>query len=318
MNYKGQEFKHVPVLLQEVVKYLQPQPGKVVIDCTAGGGGHSRELLTHVLPGGKLIAFDQDMDAIEAAGNRLQALGKENYILIHSSFINLRSELKKIGVSSADCILFDLGVSSYQLDQGERGFSYQYDAPLDMRMDRRGATTAFDLVNNESEKELTRIIKDYGEERWAKRIAEFIIAERTNGPLETTGQLVDVIKKAIPHKVRREGPHPAKRTFQALRIAVNKELDILKDALIQAIDVLNPGGRLAVITFHSLEDRITKNVFQEKAQGCICPKDFPVCVCKRKPSVKILTTKPILPGEEELKSNPRSRSAKLRVVKKLA
>lgn len=317
MTCKEQEFKHVPVLLQEVLSHLQPQPGEVVIDCTAGGGGHSKALLSRVLPGGKLIAFDQDTAAIKAADNKLQELGRENYTLIHSSFSDLSKELNKKGISSADCILFDLGVSSYQLDQGERGFSYQYDAPLDMRMDRRKKRTAFDLVNYDSEIELNRIIKEYGEERWAKRIAEFIVAERNEGPLQTTGQLVDVIKKAIPHKVRREGPHPAKRTFQALRIAVNEELDILANALSQAIELLSPEGRLGVITFHSLEDRITKNLFQEKAQGCTCPKDFPVCICNSKPSIKILTKKPILPGEEELRGNSRSRSAKLRVVKKI-
>jgi len=315
---QAMRFEHKPVLLQEVVAFLNPQPGQVLVDCTLGGGGHSRELLGRILPGGLLIGLDQDMEAVKAAREVLKPLGEDNFIILNTNFVNLNKALQEISVKKVDGILFDLGVSSYQLDQAGRGFSYRQDAPLDMRMDRTAGLTAYDLVNSLSADELARIIRDYGEERWAKRIARFIVKERESGPLETTGRMVEVIKKAIPSAARQEGPHPAKRTFQALRIAVNRELEILEASLEQGIELLKDGGRLAVITFHSLEDRIAKNVFQKNARGCTCPKDLPVCVCTRKPLVKIVTTKPVLAGEVELADNPRSRSAKLRVVEKIA
>jgi len=310
-------FEHKPVLLAEVLAYLNPQPQKVIVDCTLGGGGHSSALLEKILPGGRLIALDQDRDAIAAAQKILKPFGTENFTIIHGNFVNLRYFLQQAGIAEVDAVLYDLGVSSYQLDEGERGFSYRQDALLDMRMDRTAPFSAADLVNQKSAAELSRIIFEYGEERWAKRIAEFIVQERENGPITTTGQLTEIIKKAIPKGARKEGPHPAKRTFQALRIAVNRELEILEQSLEDGADFLKPGGRAAVITFHSLEDRIVKRTFQRMAQGCICPKDLPVCVCGRRPRVKILTGKPVLPGEEELTDNPRARSAKLRVAEKL-
>lgn len=311
-------FRHKSVFLREVLDYLNPLPGKVMIDCTLGGGGHSKALLDRILPGGKLLALDQDLEAIEAASKVLYPLGESNYKIFHSNFKELESVLKQTSYKKVDGILYDLGVSSYQLDQGERGFSYRYDAPLDMRMDRTAdKKSAYELINEADLVELTTIIRDYGEEKWAKRIAFFIIEERKKGSINTTEQLVDIIKKAIPSNARREGPHPAKRTFQALRIAVNKELEILAPALKKGIEILKPGGRIAVITFHSLEDRIAKNVFKEAAQGCICPKDLPVCICKQKPLIKILTKKPLIPSSEEIVENPRARSAKLRVAEKV-
>lgn len=312
------KFEHTPVLLKEVLAYLNPQPGFVIVDGTVGGGGHSKEILHRILPGGKLIAFDQDQEALKAARKVLEPFGNEHFQLIHSNFINIKGILTELDFKGVDGILFDLGVSSYQLDQGERGFSYQHDALLDMRMDRRQAFSAYELVNNASLKELTDIIYEYGEERWAKRIALFITKERAIKPIQTTGQLVEVIKKAVPQGARREGPHPAKRTFQALRIAVNRELEILEQSILQGVEQLKPGGRMAIITFHSLEDRITKQVFQKLAKGCICPKELPQCICQKKPIVRILTGKPVQPGQEELKDNPRSRSAKLRVIEKVA
>jgi len=309
-------FQHTPVLLQEVITYLRPQPGMVIVDCTLGGGGHSRALLEKILPGGKLIALDQDVEAIEAANQVLKPLGEDNYIIFHVNFQELGTVLRKTPYEQVDGVLFDLGVSSYQLDEGERGFSYQQDALLDMRMDRSIDLSAYDLVNRASPEELTRIIREYGEERWAKRIALFIASEREKVAIKTTGQLVEIIKKAIPVGARREGPHPAKRTFQALRIAVNKELEILGPALKQGLDILKPGGRMAVITFHSLEDRLAKNVFKDAARGCICPKDLPVCICNHQSKIKILTGKPVSPSEKEKTENPRARSAKLRVAQK--
>ena len=313
---EAQPFAHKPVLLREVLALLDPRPGQILMDCTLGGGGHSREILTMILPGGRLIGLDQDEEAVRAARETLKPFGENNFVIFHTNFINLKSSLQQIAVSKVDGILFDLGVSSYQLDQADRGFSYQQDAPLDMRMDRTAELTAYDLVNSASAEELTRIIGAYGEERWAKRIAGFIADERVREPIKTTGQLVGLIKKAIPSRARQEGPHPAKRTFQALRIAVNRELELLAESLEQGIDVLRPGGRMAVITFHSLEDRIVKQVFQRNAKGCTCPKDLPVCVCGGKPLVRIITAKPVLPGAAELENNPRARSAKLRVLEK--
>ena len=313
---EAKPFVHKPVLLREVLAFLDPQPGQVLVDCTLGGGGHGRELLEKVLPGGILVGLDQDREAVKAAREVLKPLGENNFIILNTNFVNLKEALRQIGIEKVDGILFDLGVSSYQLDEARRGFSYQLDAPLDMRMDPTSRLTAYDLVNTASVDELARVIKDYGEERWAKRIAQFIAEERKREPVKTTGKLVDIIKRAIPSGARREGPHPAKRTFQALRIAVNRELEILESSLEQGIELLKAGGRLAVITFHSLEDRIVKNVFQKNAGACTCPKNLPVCVCKRRPLVKIVTAKPVLPREDELADNPRSRSAKLRVVEK--
>ncbi|MDX9871657.1 MAG: 16S rRNA (cytosine(1402)-N(4))-methyltransferase RsmH [Clostridia bacterium] len=313
---KEATFSHVPVMLEEVLTYLHPQPGQLMIDCTAGGGGHSKALLKKLLPGGQLIALDQDKDAVMAAKQALEPLGAENFTVIRTNFTHLQESVRTVTDRFADGILFDLGVSSYQLDNIKRGFSYQQDAPLDMRMDTTAGFSAADLLNRASAEELTRIIAEYGEERWAKRIAQFIVEERSREPLATTGQLVEIIKKAVPKGARREGPHPAKRTFQAIRIAVNRELEILDEAMEQAVSILRPGGRLAVITFHSLEDRMIKEFFRKQAQGCTCPKEFPVCVCNNKPAVKIVTAKPVLPTEREVESNPRSRSAKLRVVEK--
>ncbi|HQD53715.1 MAG TPA: 16S rRNA (cytosine(1402)-N(4))-methyltransferase RsmH [Peptococcaceae bacterium] len=310
-------FAHKPVLLQEVLEFLQPKPGMVFVDGTLGGGGHSKAILEKILPGGKLLAFDQDLDAINAAKQVLTPLGEENFQLFHRNFRDMAQALSQTAYEKVDGILLDLGVSSYQLDQKERGFSYQYDAPLDMRMDRTQDFDAAELVNKAGLEELARIIRDYGEEKWAKRIASFIVEERQRNPLRTTGQLVEVIKKAIPNSARREGPHPSKRTFQALRIAVNRELEILPPALEDALGLLKPGGRMAVITFHSLEDRLVKTAFRKAAQGCVCPKDFPMCVCQQKPRVKIITGKPVVPTTEEIADNPRARSAKLRVVEKV-
>lgn len=310
-------FQHIPVLLDEVIRLLDLKPGKRIVDGTAGGGGHSKEILQRIIPGGKLIAFDQDLEAIRAATEKLLPLGNDNFTVIHSNFVNLKEVLEELGFSKVDGILLDLGVSSYQLDEAERGFSYQHDAPLDMRMNRTQKKSAYELVNMATTTELNRIIWDYGEERWAKRIVEFIIKERQESPIKTTGQLVEVIKKAIPSGARQDGPHPARRTFQALRIAVNNELEILEKAITDGVDVLATGGVMAVITFHSLEDRIVKQVFQHLAKGCICPPDLPKCSCGRLSQVKILTGKPISPSETELTMNPRSRSSKLRGVRKL-
>lgn len=310
-------FLHIPVLLDEVIKLMNCKPGQVIVDGTVGGGGHSREILPRILPGGRLIALDQDLEAVRAARQRLLPFGESNFQVIHSNFSDLKDVLSKLAITAVDGILLDLGVSSYQLDQAERGFSYQHEAPLDMRMNREQQFSAYELVNLAPAQELNRIIWDYGEERWAKRIAEFIVQARLAQPIRTTGQLVEIIKKAIPSGARQEGPHPAKRTFQAFRIAVNKELEILEKALEDGVQVLNPEGVLAVITFHSLEDRIVKQVFRRLAMGCSCPPDLPKCICGKKPQVKILTQKPILPGEKELTANPRSRSAKLRGVRKM-
>ncbi len=307
-------FQHQPVLLQEVINYLNPVPGMVILDCTLGGGGHAQALLSRILPGGCLIGLDQDQAALEAADRRLALLGKANYQIVHANFKDLDQVLLSRQV---DGILFDLGVSSYQLDQKERGFSYQEDVPLDMRMDQTTTLKAFDLVNEGSLQELTKIIGEYGEEKWAKRIASFIVQARKKKSLHTTGQLVKIIKQAIPSGARRQGPHPAKRTFQALRIAVNQELDVLVPALEKGLQVLKPAGRMVVITFHSLEDRLVKRVFQKWAKDCTCPADFPVCVCENRPQVKILTKKPVIPSVEEIEKNPRARSAKLRAVEKL-
>lgn len=310
-------FQHVPVLLNEVINLLQPRPGQVFVDGTAGGGGHSLEILKRILPGGRLIALDQDMDAVRAARERLLPLGEHNFQVVHRNFAEIKDVLCEQQVTEVDGILLDLGVSSFQLDQAERGFSYQQDAPLDMRMDQSRRFSAYDLVNKASPSELVKILREFGEERWAKRIVEFLIAERQVRTIKTTGQLVEIIKRAIPKGARQDGSHPAKRTFQALRIAVNNELEVLPAALRDGISVLKPGGVMAIITFHSLEDRIVKQTFRDLARGCTCPPDLPQCTCGVKGQVKHLTVKPILPGESELLNNPRSRSAKLRGVRKI-
>ena len=282
----------------------------IYVDLTLGGGGHSAEILRS---GASLIGIDKDEDAIKAARERLLKIS-DKFTLVKSDFKNIKTVLSGLKIPKVDGIIADLGVSSYQLDTPERGFSYMHDAPLDMRMDRNSDVSACDVVNSYSEKELERIIKDYGEERWAKRIAAFIAEKRKVQRIETTAELVAVIKAAIPKGARQDGPHPAKRTFQAIRIEVNSELDILEKTVKDAADVLKRGGRMGFITFHSLEDRIIKNTYLSLAKGCTCPPGFPVCVCKGEPRLKIITRKPIVPCAEELKKNPRSRSAKLRIA----
>lgn len=289
------------------------------MDCTLGGAGHSEAILKNLqgtAPGGMLVALDQDPAALRAAEKRL-APYKDRVILVRSNFMKLADVLDSLGIKAIDGVLFDLGTSSHQLDNPARGFSYQHDAALDMRMDPGQALTAKDLVNNLAEEELTKIIKDFGEERWASRIASFIREERRLRPIETTGQLVEIIKKAIPAGARRQGPHPAKRTFQALRIAVNRELEILESAVCSAVQALRPGGRICVITFHSLEDRIIKDLYRRLASPCTCPREFPVCACGGRSTLKIISSRPIVPSQEELENNPRARSAKLRVAEKI-
>jgi len=307
-------FAHVSVLLVEAVKLLKIKKDGIYIDCTLGGGGHSEEILKHLGESGRLFSFDQDEYAIANAKNKFTGIA--NIILIHDNFVNLGPRLLNYGIESVDGILYDLGVSSPQLDMGERGFSYQQDAPLDMRMNVDNSLTARQAVNHLAEEELAKIFWEYGEERWAKRVAEFLVEHRSAKPVETTAELVTIIKKAIPKGARREGPHPAKRIFQALRIYVNNELGNLKDSLEQSLDLLKPAGRISIITFHSLEDRIVKQFIKEKTLGCICPRMIPICVCGQKPVVKNLTKKPLEPTPEELTHNPRARSAKLRGCEK--
>ncbi len=306
------EFKYISVLAEEVIKGLNIKPGALYIDGTLGCGGHSLKILE---AGGRLLAVDRDEDALAAASERLSSYN--NKTLVHGNFKDIKQILAEQGETGADGILLDLGVSSYQLDNGGRGFSYNYDAPLDMRMDRTDSLTAYDVVNGYTEEELFRVIRDYGEERWAKRIASFIINERKLSPIKTTFELNTVIKKAIPKAARQDGGHPSKRTFQAIRIEVNNELNILEKAVEDMADVLNPGGRLCIITFHSLEDRIVKTTFKRLNNPCTCPREFPVCVCGKKPVIKIITKKPVTAGENELKDNNRAHSAKLRIAEKL-
>lgn len=309
------EFKHVSVLLNECIDGLDIKPDGIYVDCTLGGAGHSLEILKRLSEKGLLIGIDQDTDALKAAGERLKDYN--NKILVHNNFYNIKSILDELKIDKVDGILADLGVSSYQLDNPERGFSYMHDAKLDMRMDRDNSFSAYNVVNDYSEEELARIIKEYGEEKFAKRIANFIVKERQNKKIETTFELVEIIKKAIPAKARREGPHPAKRTFQAIRIEVNGELRIIEQMIRDGVDKLNRGGRIDIITFHSLEDRIVKNTYKNLENPCTCPKDFPICVCHKIPKVKVVTRKPIEASNEELEYNPRSRSAKLRIAEKL-
>ena len=309
------EFSHRSVLLWECIEALNIRPDGVYLDGTLGGAGHSLEICRN-LTTGRLIGVDRDPVALEAATKRLQShLGKVT--LVHDNFENIASILERLGLDGVDGILLDLGVSSPQLDDGARGFSYMADAPLDMRMDRSQALTAYDVVNNWPRAELKKILFEYGEERYAPQIAAAIDRVRQDHPIETTLELVDVIRGAMPDKALREKQHPAKRSFQAIRIAVNDELGAVREAMEKAIDCLNPAGRLAVITFHSLEDRIVKAAFNQAAQGCTCPKDFPVCVCGKKPKVRLTPRKPILPSDEEIGENPRARSAKLRVCEKI-
>jgi 16S rRNA (cytosine1402-N4)-methyltransferase len=311
------DFNHRPVLLDECMESLNIKSDGIYIDGTLGGAGHSLEIIKK-LDKGTLVGIDQDDFALEVSGERLRKeQGNAGLILIKGNFRNIPQLLKSHGIEGADGILLDIGVSSHQLDEAERGFSYMQDSPLDMRMDRTGKLDAAMIVNTYDEKTIKDILREYGEENWAARIASFIIKARVERRIETTGQLVEIIKAAIPAQARREGPHPAKRTFQALRIAVNDELGALKEGLGNAVQVLKPGGRLSVITFHSLEDRIVKNEFHTKEKPCTCPPSFPVCICGKKPELKVLTRKPILPSETELAQNPRSRSAKLRTAQKV-
>ena len=309
------EFKHFSVMLNETVDGLDIKDGGIYVDGTMGGGGHSYEILSRN-NSISLIGIDQDKEAIAAAGKRLEPFCGR-FKTVNDNFSNIKAILKELDIAGIDGAVLDLGVSSYQLDNKERGFSYMQDAPLDMRMNRDGELSAYDVVNGYSTEELTHIFYEYGEENWSKRIAEFIDERRKKSPVKTTGELVEIIKAAIPQKARIKGSHPAKRVFQAIRIEVNGEIRILKDAVGDFLDVLNPGGRLSVITFHSLEDRIVKNVFSERAKGCTCPPEFPVCVCGKKADIKVITRKPILPSAEELSENSRSKSAKLRIAEKI-
>ena len=309
------EFNHIPVLYESVIEGLDIKPDGIYVDGTLGGGGHSSGICKS-LEGGMLIGIDRDADALDAASKRLDEYKCEKHF-VHSNYSEIKFVLNELGIEKIDGALLDLGVSSFQLDNSSRGFSYQNDAPLDMRMDRSERTTAKDIVNEYSQKELARIIKEYGEERWAARIAEFICEYRKEKDIETTFELVDIIKRAIPAAARREGPHPAKRTFQAIRIEVNQELEHLRNCLDDFIDVLAPGGRLCVISFHSLEDRIVKETFQKHINPCTCPPEFPVCTCGKKADVKKINSKVHEADAAELLNNPRARSAKLRIIEKL-
>jgi len=308
-------FHHITVLLNEAVEGLNLKPDGTYVDCTLGGAGHSSLIASKLGQGGRLIAIDQDDTALANARERL-APYMDRVTLVKSNFRHLKQVVEEQGLTGVDGVLFDLGVSSPQLDEGERGFSYNADAPLDMRMDQQSPITAYDVVNEWDEEEIANLIWEYGEEKFSRRIARQITLHREKSPIRTTGELVEIIKEAIPAAARRTGPHPAKRTFQAIRIAVNDELNAFREAVVDAIDLLNPGGRVSVITFHSLEDRICKQVFQEYAKGCTCPPSFPICTCGKQPVVNIVTRKPIVPGEAELAANPRARSAKLRVAEK--
>ena len=311
------EFNHYSVLLNETIENLNIKPDGIYVDGTLGGGGHAYQVASRLSEKGRLIGIDQDADAIAAAGERLKEFG-DKITIIRSNYANMKEELHRIGVEKVDGIVLDLGVSSFQLDTPERGFTYRDEnAPLDMRMDDRQSLTAKDIVNGYSEMDLYRIIRDYGEDKFAKNIAKHIVQERAKKPIETTGELTEIIRASIPMKVQVTGGHPAKRTFQAIRIELNKELEVLRNNLDDMIDLLNPGGRICIITFHSLEDRIVKTNFKRNENPCTCPSDFPVCVCGKKSKGKVVTRKPILPSEEELEVNSRSKSAKLRVFERV-
>ena len=309
------EFQHKSVLLEETIEGLHIRPDGTYVDGTLGGGGHAYEIAKRLGDKGSIIGIDQDAAAIEAAGIRLKDFG-EKVTIVRSNYCEMKSQLQKLGIDRVDGIILDLGVSSYQLDTAERGFSYREDAPLDMRMDTRQERTARDIVNDYSEMELYRVIRDYGEDKFAKNIAKHIVAARSKAPIETTGQLSGIIRQSIPMKYQKMSGHPAKRTFQAIRIELNRELDVLKDSLDDMIDLLNPGGRLCIITFQSLEDRIVKSAFRKNEHPCTCPPDFPVCVCGKVSKGKVITRKPILPTKEEQEYNSRSKSAKLRIFER--
>lgn len=310
-------FSHTSVLLYETVDSLNIRPDGIYVDGTLGGGGHASLVLSRLGERGRLIGLDQDADAIAAAAERLKCYG-ERATVIRTNYENIKEALASLGISKVDGIYLDLGVSSYQLDTAERGFTYREDdAPLDMRMDQRRTETAKDIVNGYSEMELYRIIRDYGEDRFAKNIAKHIVKARQEKEIETAGELTEIIKAAIPAKIRATGGHPAKRTFQAIRIELNRELQVLENSIDTMIELLNPGGRLSIITFHSLEDRIVKNRFRMNENPCTCPPEFPVCMCGRKSRGRVVTRKPILPSDEELSANKRSKSAKLRVFEKV-
>ncbi|MDF2881755.1 MAG: rsmH [Clostridiaceae bacterium] len=307
-------FKHISVLLNETIDSLDIKPDGIYVDCTLGGGGHSTEILKRLSPQGRLIGIDQDNDALKAASEKLKEFRNVTYV--HNNFYNIDDILEGLSINEVDGILMDLGVSSYQLDEASRGFSYMSEAPLDMRMDRSKSFSAYDVVNSYSEQELFKVIIEYGEDSFARKIARSIVKKREDKPIETTKELVEVIDRAIPNKFKKKG-HPAKKTFQAIRIEVNKELDILDKAINDSVNRLKKGGRLSIITFHSLEDRIVKNKFKLLQDPCTCPPDFPVCVCGKKPVIKIITRKPIEPTDEEKEVNSRSKSAKLRVCEKI-
>lgn len=308
-------FEHKSVLLGETVEGLSIKPDGIYVDGTLGGGGHAYEVCRRLNNSGSFIGIDQDAAAIEAAGARLLGFG-ERVTIIRSNYCDMKSRLQKIGIDKVDGIMLDLGVSSYQLDTAERGFSYRIDAPLDMRMDTRQVLTAKDIVNGYSEEDLFRIIRDYGEDKFAKNIAKHIVEARGEGPIQTTGELTEVIRKSIPMKFQKTSGHPAKRTFQAIRIECNRELEVLENSLDDMIDILSPGGRLCVITFHSLEDRIVKGSFRRNENPCTCPSSFPVCVCGKVSKGRVITKKPILPGREEMEANSRAKSAKLRIFER--
>ena len=306
------EFKHKSVLLNETIDGLNIKPDGIYVDGTLGGGGHAYEVCRRLGEKGSIVGIDQDAAAIEAASARLKDFG-EKVTIVRSNYCDMKSKLHELGIDKVDGIVLDLGVSSYQLDTAERGFSYREDAPLDMRMDTRQKMTARDIVNDYTEADLYRVIRDYGEDKFAKNIAKHIVQARAVKPVETTAELSEIIRASIPMKFQKKSGHPAKRTFQAIRIEMNRELDVLRDSLDDMIDLLNPGGRLCIITFHSLEDRIVKSAFRKNENPCTCPPDFPVCVCGKKSKGSIITKKPILPSEEELEYNSRSKSAKLRI-----
>ena len=309
------EFKHKSVLLEETIEGLNIKPDGIYVDGTLGGAGHAGEVCRKLSAKGRFIGIDQDQDAIIAASERLAPYKQAT--IIRSNYCYMVNELKNLGIQKVNGIVLDLGVSSYQLDNEERGFTYRVDAPLDMRMDQRQTQTAGDIVNGYEEKELYRIIRDYGEDKFAKNIAKHIVAARQVKPITTTGELTEIIRESIPMKMQVKSGHPAKRTFQAIRIELNRELDVLRDSLDGMIDILDDGGRLCIITFHSLEDRIVKTIFRKNENPCTCPSDFPVCVCGKKSKGKVITRKPILPGETEMEENPRSKSAKLRIFERV-
>ncbi len=312
------EFKHKSVLLDECIEYLNINLEGIYVDGTIGGAGHSSEIYKKLGQKGILIGLDQDSFAVETSVRRLGEIESQaDFKVVNTNFKNILSALTELGINEVDGILLDLGVSSHQLDEASRGFSYQHDAPLDMRMNRKSELSAYDVINKYSEQDIYRIIRDYGEEKWASRIAKFIVEARQNKPIETTYELVDIIKRAVPSSARRDGPHPAKRTFQAIRIEVNDELGILNKTIEDSVDMLKSGGRLCIITFHSLEDRIVKLQFNKMVNPCTCPPSFPVCVCGKKPRAVLVNKKPIVSGINELEENPRARSAKLRVLQKI-